>query len=114
MASSAIAFLGIMLSPTKPVALWLIMLGIGQGAAFPLTLVLLVLRARTHEETAQLSTMMQSIGYLIAGIGPLVFGALHAATDSWRWPLAFVLVLLVPELIVGLRASSPGFATAEK
>ena len=113
-AASATAFLGIMLSPTKPVALWLIMLGIAQGAAFPLTLVLLVLRARTHEETAQLSTMMQSIGYLIAGIGPLVFGALHAATDSWRWPLGFVLVLLVPELIVGLRASSPGFATAEK
>lgn len=111
-ATSAVAFLGILLSPTKPVALWLIMLGIGQGAAFPLTLVLLVLRARTHTETAQLSTMMQCFGYLIAGVGPLVFGALHAATNSWRGPLIFVLALLVPELVVGLRAAAPGFVSA--
>jgi CP family cyanate transporter-like MFS transporter len=108
-ACSAIAFLGILLSPTKPAALWMIVLGLSQGAAFPLCLVFLVLRARTHAETAQLSTMMQSIGYLIAGVGPLVFGALHAATDSWRGPLVFVLALLVPELVVGLRAASPGY-----
>jgi CP family cyanate transporter-like MFS transporter len=50
---------------------------------------------------------MQSIGYLIAGIGPLVFGAIHAATNSWRGPIIFLIVLLVPELIAGLRAATP-------
>ncbi|HWC33813.1 MAG TPA: MFS transporter [Mycobacteriales bacterium] len=111
-ACSTIAFLGILLSPTKPAALWMVILGIGQGAAFPLCLSFLVLRAKTHAETAQLSTMMQSIGYVIAGIGPLVFGALHAATNSWRGPLIFLLSLLAPQLVAGLRAASPGFVTA--
>ncbi|HVV74762.1 MAG TPA: MFS transporter [Mycobacteriales bacterium] len=109
MVCSAVAFFGILFSPTTPAVLWLILLGMGQGAAFPLCLSFVVLRARTHSETAQLSTMMQSIGYVIAGVGPLVFGALHAATGSWRGPLVFLIVLLVPELVVGLRAAHPGF-----
>jgi CP family cyanate transporter-like MFS transporter len=112
-ASSAIAFLGILLSPTKPALLWLIVLGLGQGAAFPLCLSFLVLRTRSHADTAQLSTMMQSIGYVIAGVGPLVFGALHAATNSWRGPLIFLLSLLIPQLIVGLRSASPGFVDGD-
>ncbi|MGN6472148.1 MAG: CynX/NimT family MFS transporter [Mycobacteriales bacterium] len=112
-ACSAIAFLGMLLSPTRPAALWVIVLGLGQGAAFPLCLSFLVLRARTHAETAQLSTMMQSIGYLIAGIGPLVFGALHAVTNSWRGPLIFLLSLLAPQLVVGLRSASPGFVEGD-
>ena len=106
---SAIAFFGLLFSPTKPAVLWLIVLALAQGAAFPLCLSFLVLRSRTHAETAQLSAMMQSIGYVIAGVGPLVFGALHAATNSWRGPLIFLIVLLVPELLVGLRAAAPGF-----
>lgn len=112
-ACSAIAFLGMLLSPTRPAALWVIVLGLGQGAAFPLCLSFLVLRARTHAETAELSTMMQSIGYLIAGVGPLAFGALHAATNSWRGPLIFLLSLLAPQLIVGLRSASPGFVKVD-
>ncbi|HVT65519.1 MAG TPA: MFS transporter [Mycobacteriales bacterium] len=106
---SAVAFVGILVSPTRPTVLWLIVLGLAQGAAFPLCLSFVVLRAGSNAETAQLSTMMQAIGYVIAGIGPLVFGAIHAATNSWRGPLIFLIVLLVPELVAGLRAASPGF-----
>lgn len=91
----------------------MIVLGVGQGAAFPLCLSFLVLRTRTHAETAALSTMMQSVGYVIAGVGPLVFGALHAATSSWRGPLIFLLSLLVPQLVAGLRSASPGFVEAD-
>lgn len=112
-AASAIAFVGILLSPTTPAVLWVIVLGVGQGAAFPLCLSFLVLRTRTHAETAALSTMMQSVGYVIAGVGPLVFGALHAATSSWRGPLIFLLSLLVPQLVAGLRSASPGFVEAD-
>jgi CP family cyanate transporter-like MFS transporter len=111
-ACSTCAFLGMLLSPTKPAVLWLVILGVAQGAAFPLCLSFLVLRATSHAQTAQLSAMMQSIGYVIAGIGPLVFGALHSATNSWRGPLVFLIVLLVPELLCGLRAAAPGFVQA--
>jgi CP family cyanate transporter-like MFS transporter len=53
--------------------------------------------------------MAQSIGYLIAGVGPLVVGGLHAWTGGWRVPLIFLLVLLLPEAIAGFRAADPGF-----
>jgi MFS transporter, CP family, cyanate transporter len=108
-ALTAIGFAGILIAPTPLAALWVVILGLGQGAAFALALILLVLRTRTHDSTAQLSAMAQSVGYLIAGVGPLVVGALHAWTGGWRIPLIILLVLLVPETIAGLRAADPGF-----
>jgi CP family cyanate transporter-like MFS transporter len=52
--------------------------------------------------------MAQSVGYLIAGLGPLAVGALHAATGGWTAGLIVLLALLVPETIAGLRAATPG------
>lgn len=100
---------GILIAPTTVPALWVVILGIGQGSAFAVALSLLVLRTRAHGSTAQLSSMAQSIGYLIAGLGPLLVGALHATTNSWHDPFILLLVLLVPELVTGLRAAAPGY-----
>jgi CP family cyanate transporter-like MFS transporter len=111
-ALTAIGFVGILVAPTPLAVLWVVILGLGQGAAFAIALTLLVLRTRTHETTAQLSAMAQSVGYLVAGLGPLIVGALHAATGGWHVPLAFLLVLLVPETLTGLAAAAPGHVQA--
>jgi MFS transporter, CP family, cyanate transporter len=108
-ALTAIGFVGILVAPTPLAVLWVVILGLGQGSAFAIALTLLVLRTRTHETTAQLSAMAQSVGYLIAGLGPLIVGALHAATGGWHVPLVFLLALLVPETFAGLRAAAPGY-----
>ena len=100
--------LAILVAPTAAAALWVVILGLGQGAAFALALTLLVLRTRSHAATAPLSAMAQSVGYLIAGLGPLAVGALHAATGGWTAGLILLLALLVPEAIAGLRAAAPG------
>jgi hypothetical protein len=34
---------------------------------------------------------------------------LHASSGGWRVPLFFLIILLVPEAITGLRAAAPGF-----
>jgi MFS transporter, CP family, cyanate transporter len=109
---TAIGFVGILVAPTTLAALWVVILGVGQGAAFAIALILLVLRTRTHESTTQLSAMAQSVGYLIAGVGPLVVGVMHATSGGWTTPIVFLLILLVPETITGLRAASPGFVTS--
>jgi CP family cyanate transporter-like MFS transporter len=106
---TAIGFVGILVAPTTAAVLWVVILGLGQGAAFAIALTFLVLRTHSHGSTGQLSAMAQSIGYLIAGLGPLIVGALHAATGGWHVPLVFLLVLLVPETVIGLRAAAPGF-----
>lgn len=63
------------------------------------------LRSRSSEVTASLSSFVQSIGYLVAAAGPLAIGALYGATGGWTVPIWVLLVLLVPQLILGLLAS---------
>lgn len=107
-ACTGAGLLAILVAPTAAAPLWVVILGFGQGATFALGLTLLVLRTRSSAATAGLSAMAQSVGYLIAGLGPLMVGALHAATGGWTAGLVVLLVLLVPELIAGLRAAAPG------
>lgn len=108
-ALTGIGLTGLLVAPTMLAGLWVVILGIGQGATFTLALTLLVLRTRTHGATAQLSAMAQSIGYLFAGLGPLVVGALHSASAGWHLPIVFLLVLMVPQFLSGFGAGAPGF-----
>jgi CP family cyanate transporter-like MFS transporter len=101
---AAAGLLGILLAPTAAPLLWILMLGIGQGAAFPLGLTLVVLRTEDAAITARLSAMVQSGGYLLAALGPFLFGTLHDLTDSWSVSLILLLVLLVPQLVSGWQA----------
>ncbi|WP_285773141.1 hypothetical protein [Microtetraspora sp. NBRC 13810] len=44
--------------------LWMILLGLGQGAAISLAMLFIVLRAADSRHAAQLSSMAQGVGYL--------------------------------------------------
>jgi MFS transporter, CP family, cyanate transporter len=96
--------LGILLVPTTAPLLWILLLGLGQGAAFPLGLTLVVLRTADPAVTARLSAMAQSGGYLLAALGPFLVGALHDLTDSWTASVTLLLVLLIPQVGSGLVA----------
>jgi MFS transporter, CP family, cyanate transporter len=78
------------------------------GSAFPLAIMLLGLRTDGPQAAADLSGMAQTIGYLLAGLGPLAMGVLHDVTNGWRVPPAVLIALVVPEAIAGLRAARPG------
>jgi MFS transporter, CP family, cyanate transporter len=82
-------YLGLSLDPSGPSWLWMVLAGIGSGT-FPVALTLIGLRARTSDTTAALSAFSQSIGYLIGGCGPLLFGVLHGATGGWTVPFALL------------------------
>lgn len=111
-AVTAAGLLGILLAPTAAPVPWVVLLGLGQGAAFPIALTLLVLRTRSALATTQLSAMAQSLGYLIAATGPALVGILHGASGSWRLPVALLLALLVPQTVAGLHAAAPGYVDA--
>lgn len=96
--------LGLILSPASGTFVWTALTGISQGVSLALTFLFFAVRSRDQAEAAQLSSMAQSIGYSMAAVGPVVMGGLHQATGSWTLPLVFLLVLLVPELLVGLGA----------
>ncbi len=102
----AIGFAGLWLSPAEGAWLWAVLLGVG-GGVFPVTLALFALRTRTSADTASLSAMAQSIGYLIAAAGPLLIGVLRDATGSWSVPLVLLVLLCVVQVLVGYAAGRP-------
>jgi MFS transporter, CP family, cyanate transporter len=102
---SAAGWLGVILAPTSLPYLWVVLLGIGQNASFPLSLTLIVLRGGTVTSTPALSTLVQTVGYLIAAVGPLAIGAVHDITGSWTPALLALLALLVPQLVLGIEAA---------
>jgi CP family cyanate transporter-like MFS transporter len=83
-------------------------LGVGQGTGIALALSFLVLRTRTAIEAARLSGMAQTLGYLVAACGPLMFGIAHDATGGWTVALIASLAIAVVMFAVGWVAGSPG------
>ena len=47
---------------------------------------------RTRPWRRALSAMAQSIGYLLAAAGPVVFGLLHSLSSGWRAPIVLLIV----------------------
>jgi CP family cyanate transporter-like MFS transporter len=100
-ACGTLGFVGLWLTPETLPALWAALMGIG-GGAFPYVLTMIGLRARTSDATAVLSGFVQSVGYLIAAVGPLTAGVLYDLTGDWDIPLIVLAVLGVPMLVAGL------------
>ena len=84
--------------------LWMITLGIGQGGALGLALILPVLRGGEPAAVSSLTAMTLSIGYLTAAIGPWLAGVLHDATGGWGATLAFLLAITLLQAVPGVAA----------
>lgn len=103
-ALTGIGLAGILLTPMVAPYLWVLVLGLGQGANFSLSLTMFVLRTGSSSDTARVSALAQTAGYLIAALGPLLLGALYDITASWTPALLLLLAVLVPQLTAGLLA----------
>lgn len=101
--------MGVMLAPVAAPYLWAVLLGIGIGGAFPLALTLFVLRTRSAADTTRLSTLSQTVAYLVAAGGPVTLGLLHDLTRSWVPGVAVLVACAVGELLAGLGAARPGY-----
>jgi len=105
-------YLGLLLAPRAGAWVWAVLVGIAL-CTFPLILVLIPLRARTPNGTAALSGFTQSLGYLVASVGPFAVGVLHDATDGWTLPMLLLLALALPLLPVGLAVAKPVYIEDE-
>ncbi|HWE08198.1 MAG TPA: MFS transporter [Solirubrobacteraceae bacterium] len=103
-ALTAAGLAGILVAPMSASYLWVVLLGLGQNATFPLALMMIVMRGGSVASTQGLSTLSQSVGYALAALAPLAVGAIHGVTGSWTPTLILLLALVVPQLIVGLGA----------
>lgn len=59
------------------------LMGAGSTTTFVLAMTLFGLKTKSAADTRNLSGMVQSVGYLIAALGPVIVGNLNAQTHSW-------------------------------
>jgi CP family cyanate transporter-like MFS transporter len=100
---AVVGYLGLLLWPGLAVV-WVLVNGVAAGALFFLALTFFSLRAADPRSSAALSGMGQSVGYLVAAVGPTLFGVLHDATGGWRAPLSVMVGVAAAHALIGLRA----------
>ena len=74
---TTIGFLGCLSAPVQQIWFWAGMQGIGQGALTAIAITMIVLRSDNAQVAAELSSMVQGVGYGIGATGPLVVGLLY-------------------------------------
>lgn len=87
--------------------LWLCLSNIGISMAFPACLLLTSIKSESPETTRNLSTMMQSIGYIISATGPFYVSSIFEIFDSWNIALYAIVFLTLLQLIFGLVVGKP-------
>lgn len=81
-----------------------ILIGIGCGSGYSLSMMFFSLRTKNGYEASELSGMAQSFGYFLAALGPIVFGGLHDLIGGWIIPLFMLLIIAIIILIAGVLA----------
>ncbi|MET7337707.1 MFS transporter [Nonomuraea sp. NPDC005650] len=98
-----VGYLGLLVAPGLAL-LWSVVLGLGGGACLVLALAFISLRAQDATGAGALSAMAQSVGYLLAAVGPVIFGLLHTMSSGWQAPIMLMCVAAAGQTIVALVA----------
>lgn len=98
---------GLLFAPAVAPVLWVVLFGTAP-LLFPLTMVLLGLRARDADTAVALSSFVQSVGYGIVAFFPVGIGLVHDATDGWTLPLLILAVVIAAAIPAGVVAARRG------
>ncbi|MBP5966160.1 MULTISPECIES: cyanate transporter [Pseudomonas] len=78
-------FCGLILSPQSLSLLWPCLLGLGIGGLFPMSLIVSLDHLDNPQRAGGLTAFVQGIGYLIAGLSPLMAGMIRDQLGSFEW-----------------------------
>ncbi|WP_338471794.1 MFS transporter [Niallia sp. XMNu-256] len=109
--SSVSGFSGLLLFGTNDFLMMvsIVLIGIGLGGTFPLGLAFLGLRSQNARQAAQLSGMAQSIGYILAAVGPILIGSIYDFTQTWTVPLITLVIVGFIIILFGVGAGRNRF-----
>lgn len=99
-----IGFTGMLLEWTDYAVIWMMFLGFAGGSSFSLAMMFFNLRTKTAYEAAELSGFAQSLGYLLAAIGPTIFGLLKDTTGSFFIPNVIFMFITASLFVAGIVA----------
>ena len=95
---------GLLLGNQVLIPIAIIMIGIASGSAFSLCMMFFSLRTQDGYQASEMSGMAQSFGYLLAAVGPAMFGALHDISGGWQLPLCMLIGLSIVIFLVAIAA----------
>ncbi|MCW8278671.1 cyanate transporter [Pseudomonas sp. PCH199] len=78
-------FCGLILCPQHLSLLWPCLLGLGIGGLFPMSLIVSLDHLDDPRRAGSLTAFVQGIGYLIAGLSPLIAGMIRDQLGSFEW-----------------------------
>jgi CP family cyanate transporter-like MFS transporter len=107
-----VGYLGLLLAPGTLTVVWVLFAGLGP-ILFPVCLVLINTRTRTHTGSVALSGFAQGIGYTAGAFGPLLLGVLHDLTGGWTLPLVFLLAISLVAIVSAVILARPAFVEDE-
>ncbi|HEX4755280.1 MAG TPA: MFS transporter [Candidatus Dormibacteraeota bacterium] len=102
-ATGAVAGLGLLLvalSPTSLTWLWMVILGLGVGGIFPLTLTVPLAMTSSVDAARSLTSTMLFYGYLLAATGPFIVSLLRSGTGSFTTPFLLLAALAGAEVLL--------------
>lgn len=102
---------GLVLVALMPVSLpwlWIIVIGLGVGGIFPLTLTVPLAVTSTVDAARSLTATMLFYGYLIGATGPFAVSLIRTATGGFTVPFLVLAVLTVVELMLAGAVLAPG------
>jgi CP family cyanate transporter-like MFS transporter len=80
-----VGFCGLILSPHHLSLVWPCLLGLGIGGLFPMSLIVSLDHLDNPRRAGGLTAFVQGIGYLIAGLSPLMAGMIRDQLGSFEW-----------------------------
>ncbi|MBK5375473.1 cyanate transporter [Pseudomonas sp. TH43] len=96
-------FCGLILSPQHFSLLWPCLLGLGIGGLFPMSLIVSLDHLDNPQRAGGLTAFVQGIGYLIAGLSPLLAGMIRDQLGSFEWAWWSLTAVMVVMLLMVLR-----------
>ncbi|UDI94284.1 cyanate transporter [Pseudomonas sp. IAC-BECa141] len=96
-------FVGLILSPLHLSLLWPCLLGLGIGGLFPMSLIVSLDHLDEPQRAGGLTAFVQGIGYLIAGLSPLMAGMVRDQLGSFEWAWWSLTAVMALMLLMVLR-----------
>ena len=103
-------FCGLILSPQYLSLLWPCLLGLGIGGLFPMSLIVSLDHLDNPQRAGGLTAFVQGIGYLIAGLSPLMAGMIRDQLGSFEWAWWSLTAVMVVMLLMVWRFDPQHYA----